>query len=316
MSAVRKPLCLVVGTPRGFTRSVLEALLKRGSKVLFASSDEYAGSVEHERLSSLYGPGQVFYSPAAQSSTPDLESVFLRALDTLGEISCVVSSTANQTLRVGSQDLQGDMAKVERKLDSALVQQDVESMIRMGHLATKYMGKQNGFQGGTLLNLTSSVELTGHCETGGCTVLGTTRGLGLAKRLGVHGVKTVTVYQPSIDYPDLSQATQITDDQHSPYSEWNKYSSYIREYTGYMALHMAETAPPGTAWAFNKELRLKEVGTEDVPGTCGISHKMCFWLGCPMLKEDERINTSLVKELVEIRAVEDRNIKKEDMLDN
>ena len=134
------------------------------------------------------------------------------------------------------------MAKVERKLDSLLVKQDVNSMRQMGHLATKYMGKQNGFQGGTHLNLSSSVELSGSAGTGGCTVLGTTRALGLEKRLAVHGGKTLTVYQPSIDYPDLSQATHIT-----------------REYTGYMALHIGEIEAPGTAWAFDKELRLKQV---------------------------------------------------------
>ena len=105
-------------------------------------------------------------------------------------------------------------------------------------------------------------------------MLGTTRALGLEKRLAIHGVKTLTVYQPSIDYPDLSQAAQITDDQHSPYSEWNKYSSYTREYTGYMALHIGETQAPGTAWAFDKELRLKQILPEDVPGTCGIANKV------------------------------------------
>jgi len=203
---------LVVGTPRGFTRSVLEAILKRGSKVLFTCSDESAGSLEHERLSSLYGPKQVFYSPADQTSAQALESVFLRALCTLGEINCVVSSTANDPLDLRSEDLQGDMVKVERKLDSLLVKQDVNSIRQIGHLATKYMGKHNGFQGGPLLNLSSSVELSGVAEPGGCTVLGTTRALGMEKRLALHGVKTLTVYQPSIDYPDLSHASQITDD--------------------------------------------------------------------------------------------------------
>ena len=61
----------------------------------------------------------------------------------------MVSSTANDPLDIRSEDLKGDMAKVERKLDSLLVKQDVNSMRQMGHLATKYMGKQNDFQGGT-----------------------------------------------------------------------------------------------------------------------------------------------------------------------
>ena len=34
-----------------------------------------------------------------------------------------------------------------------------------------------------------------------------------------------------------------------------RYSAYCREYTGYMALHVADTASPGTAWRFNSELR-------------------------------------------------------------
>ena len=32
-----------------------------------------------------------------------------------------------------------------------------------------------------------------------------------------------------------------------------------REYTGYMALHIADTGPPGAAWAFTPEWRLQQV---------------------------------------------------------
>ena len=96
-------------------------------------------------------------------------------------------------------------------------------------------------------------------------------------------------FQPTIDYPDLSQAAQITDDSHSPHYKWDRYSAYVRDYTGlvpvfvfkeellsswasydrnekkssvryekiirYMALHVGDTAPPGTAWAFNKDIK-------------------------------------------------------------
>ena len=52
----------------------------------------------------------------------------------------------------------------------------------MGRLATKYMGKQHGWGGGTLLSISSSTELAPGLERepGQCTVLGTTRALGLA----------------------------------------------------------------------------------------------------------------------------------------
>ena len=35
--------------------------------------------------------------------------------------------------------------------------------------------------------------------------------------------------------------------------------AWCREYTGYMALHMADTGPPGAAWAFTPEWRLQQV---------------------------------------------------------
>ena len=83
---------------------------------------------------------------------------------------------------------------------SQLIKQDVEGLKRVGRLATKYMGKQHGWGaalhctvlyctvlycrwgGGTLLSISSSTELSPGLERepGQCTVLGTTRALGLA----------------------------------------------------------------------------------------------------------------------------------------
>ena len=41
---------------------------------------------------------------------------------------------------------------------------------------------------------------------------------------------------------------------------------HCREYTGYMALHIADTGPPGAAWAFTDEWRLQQV-TPDMVST-------------------------------------------------
>ena len=68
-------------------------------------------------VSDVYGPGQVFFSPCDQNDDSQLESLFLRALDTLGEIRLIVHSTANDPLQVGKDDVQGDISKVNRKLD-------------------------------------------------------------------------------------------------------------------------------------------------------------------------------------------------------
>jgi len=256
--------CLLVGTPRGFTRSVLESLLKRGSKVHFACSDEAVGNSEQKRLSALYGPGQVFFSSVEPSSASSLDLLFRKAVSTLGEVNMVVNSTANNALKLRKAELQRDMEELEKDLDCRLLSEDVKSLKLLTSLAIKHMGTDKGCEGGTVLNLSSGVELAGGGGLGLSTVLRTTQDLGLLEKVTTHGVKAVSVYQPLIDYPDLSPAGQITDDGHTPYSQWSRYSAYIREYTGYMALHTGDTAPAGSVWKFNQSLRVEEVKPQDL----------------------------------------------------
>merc|ERR1711936_320485 len=283
--------CLVVGTPRGFTRSVLEALLKRGSKVVITCSNETVGADEQRRLSGLYGPQQIHYTPCDHRDEKAVESVILKYLDTHGEISTIVHTSANDPLRVDRNDINGNITAVNRKIDRSLIKHDVDGLKRLGQLASKYMGKQNGWRGGCLANISSSTEVTSGTvdlsrRPGQCTVLGTTRAMGLESVVSRTVVKVVNIYHPSVDFADQSwRSTQITDDQHSPYCEDfnNKYSCYLREYTGYMALHIADTGPAGSGWMFNEEFRLRQVQAGDVKTCCGIANKMCYWLGCPMV---------------------------------
>jgi len=312
----RSQICLVIGTPRGFTRSVLEALLKRGSRVILACPDPALGHSEHKRLSDSYGSGQISFSVVGPGNLRALESLLIRALDTHGGVTCILNSTADEKLKVSRNELVGRVEAVEKYLDRKQQNLDIKSIHNITKLAVKYLGKQNGFHGGSLLNLTSSTELYGPLgpkktsttttatrensakvpantevdsrvlnpagvKGGQCSVLGTTRALGLSQDLSVHGVKVCTVYRPNIDYPELSPAAQITDDEHSPYYRWNRYSAYCREYTGYMALHVADKAGSGTAWRFNSDLRLEAVEPEMLPDSCKIANKMCYWLGCP-----------------------------------
>ena len=164
--------------------------------------------------------------------------MFLRALDTLGDLSLVVNSTANTPVSLDRAEIEEaqDMTRLNRRIDRQLIRQDVEGIKRLGRLATKYMGKQSGGgAGGSLLNISSSTELSPGAEAGAgqCTVLGATRALGLVPGVARSGLRVSTVYHPAVDYTDLSwRSAQITDDQHSPYhgglDSINKYSCYLR----------------------------------------------------------------------------------------
>jgi len=324
MASSAGKLCLVVGNPRGFTRSVLEALLKRGSRVVLTCSNQALAHQEQKRLSSLYGSSQIYYIPSNPEKDSEVESVFLRALDTLGDVSLVVNSTANTPVSLDRREVAEirDIARLNRRIDRQLIRQDVEGLKRLGRLATKYMGKQGGGGGGRLLNISSSTELSPGAGTGQCTVLGTTRALGLVPGVARSGLRVSTVYHPAVDYTDLGwRSAQITDDQHSPYhggmDNINKYSCYLREYTGYMALHIADTGTPGAAWAFTPEWRLQQVTPDQLQACCGIANKMCYWLGCPMVS-DASVETDKVVDRPSVQETGDSGdlVTEETVLDS
>ena len=144
-------------------------------------------------FSALYGNKQVQFIALDNTTKTGLDLVFLKSMNTFGEISFIVNSTINDSM-------EGNKKEVNPK---------TFSISKMGLLATKYMGKHNGYQGGTLLNVSNSYDQP------------VSEKAGLAKSLALDGVKTCTVYKPSMDYPDGE--VQITDEQHSPYYEINKY---------------------------------------------------------------------------------------------
>ena len=60
----------------------------------------------------------------------------------------IVNSTANDPQKLSREELSEsvDLRGLEKRLDIRQQEEDVEGIRRMGRLAVKYMGKQNGFQ--------------------------------------------------------------------------------------------------------------------------------------------------------------------------
>merc|ERR1712072_256433 len=98
---------------------------------------------------SLYGKNKVHFTAGDHTCPRTLESVFIKALDTFGEVNLIVNSTANDPQKLSHAELSEsrDLRRLEKRLDIRQQEEDVEGIRRMARLAVKYMGKQNGFQG-------------------------------------------------------------------------------------------------------------------------------------------------------------------------
>jgi len=243
------------------------------------------GIKEQRRLRSLYGYNKILFTKVTSFNSESLDILFKETSERLGEYQLVVNSSANNNINLKEEDFERSLPDLETSIDKRIVSVEVASLELVHDLTVRHLGYLMGGRGATLLNLSSGLEAAGR-GGGQCTVLGVTRGLGLRRKVAKHGVKPISVYQPLIDYPDLSIAGQITDDTHSPYNRWSRYSAYIREYTGYMTLHLGDSALGGSVWKFNEDSRVSEVQPEDLKRSCGLANKMCFWLGCPKVSED------------------------------
>ena len=64
------------------------------------------------------------------------------------QVNLIVNSTANDPQKLSREELSEsvDLRGLEKRLDIRQQEEDVEGIRRMGRLAVKYMGKQNGFQ--------------------------------------------------------------------------------------------------------------------------------------------------------------------------
>ena len=60
----------------------------------------------------------------------------------------IVNSTSNDPQKLSREELSEslDLRGLEKRLDIRQQEEDVEGIRRLGRLAVKYMGKQNGFQ--------------------------------------------------------------------------------------------------------------------------------------------------------------------------
>jgi len=228
MAQATKHICVVLGKPRGFTRSVLEALLKRGSSVMMgcSESDNNIGKSELDRLGQLYNSSQLRFSTLKDKCEMgrDIDKMFSDAKQQFGNINLIINSETSL--------YQGFNNHLE-------------------NLAKKYMGKDHGNTGGVLLHVLS--------EDGGNSEDDIK---GRASSLLDIGVKECKLLRPKEEFHD-SEQIHITDDQHSPYNEFHKNSNYVRDWTGYMAIHTALNCDPGTMWTFDKNYKVVQVQSED-----------------------------------------------------
>ncbi|XP_067128630.1 15-hydroxyprostaglandin dehydrogenase [NAD(+)]-like isoform X2 [Centruroides vittatus] len=127
---------LVTGGAQGIGRAICEALLSRGCKVCCADVNLEEGQRTVEELQKTYGESNCIFVECDVSSSENFEEAYLKAKESLGNLNILINNAGVS---------EGDK----------IVETNLNGVIYGCNIALKYMGKNNGGDGGAVVNVAS-----------------------------------------------------------------------------------------------------------------------------------------------------------------
>ncbi|XP_076463881.1 15-hydroxyprostaglandin dehydrogenase [NAD(+)]-like isoform X2 [Babylonia areolata] len=200
----------LTGGGRGFGRSVVDALLAKGSKVVFCDIIEENGRAAESDFQKTYGKDVVTFLPCDVKNDQQFKEVWKKAVEILGNIDVCINNAAivNET----------------HYETSILV--NLGGTIRGSVLAYEHMRTDRGGRGGVILNVASNGGIRHNCA--GIPAYASTKhgivGYTLSWASDPHtperGVRWCTFCPESIETPIIRMVPeQVT----LPFDEWQGY---------------------------------------------------------------------------------------------
>ncbi|XP_067128628.1 15-hydroxyprostaglandin dehydrogenase [NAD(+)]-like isoform X2 [Centruroides vittatus] len=130
---------LVTGGAQGIGRAVCEALLSRGCKVCCVDVNGEKGQQTVEELQKTYGESNCTFAKCDVSSSEEFENAYLKAKHSFGTLNILINNAG--------------------VADDRAVDVNLKGVINGCNIALKYMGKNNGGNGGSVVNVGSIAAL-------------------------------------------------------------------------------------------------------------------------------------------------------------
>lgn len=136
-------VALVTGAAQGLGKAITETLLSRGVKVAFCDFNRSAGEQCKLSLDQQFGEHRSLFLQCDVSSREELQDAFRKAFDHFGRLDIVINNAG-----INNEKEWEETVKV-----------NLESVIRGTYLGLQYMSKENGGQGGSIINMSSIAGL-------------------------------------------------------------------------------------------------------------------------------------------------------------
>ncbi|XP_066143800.1 15-hydroxyprostaglandin dehydrogenase [NAD(+)]-like [Euwallacea fornicatus] len=195
MDAIYGKVALITGGANGIGAAYVKRLFKSGMQgCTITDIDEQNGSYLAEEMNKCYGRGKAIFVKADVSDQGCFEGVLKENMKKFKKLDLLVNNAGILRDRIW-----------DKMLDT-----NVSSIVRGSLLGIKYMGRNNGGCGGTIVNTASILGLQGMpgapCYTGTQHfVIGFTRSIGTQFWFDLTGIRFMTIC------PGITMTPMITD---------------------------------------------------------------------------------------------------------
>ncbi|XP_067884876.1 15-hydroxyprostaglandin dehydrogenase [NAD(+)]-like [Heterodontus francisci] len=183
---------LITGASQGLGKAFAEALLKKEAKVVICDINHTQGAATKEEFDQRYGPGKTAFIACDITSVSQLKDVFSKTVQTFGrlDVLCNNAGVSNEN-------------SWEKTISVNLV-----ALIQASYLALDHMRCDRGGKGGSIVNVASMSSFLPAAHAPVYTaskhgILGFTRSLAEASRLGNYGIRINTLCPSFVNTPLL-----------------------------------------------------------------------------------------------------------------
>ncbi|KAF4518619.1 hypothetical protein B566_EDAN005944 [Ephemera danica] len=175
-------VALITGAAAGIGKACCEELLKIGCKVSICDVNTAGGDALAQQLSQIYGKDSVIFCPCDVTDYPQSEEAFQATIQALGGVDIVINNAGIMNDRFW-----------ELEVDTNL-----NGVIRGTLLGIRFMGKERGGRGGTVINIGSNTSMRPYVSAPIYSatkhaVLGFTRSFGDSFHVDLTGVRVLAL---------------------------------------------------------------------------------------------------------------------------
>uniref|UniRef100_A0A3P8NQT5 15-hydroxyprostaglandin dehydrogenase n=1 Tax=Astatotilapia calliptera TaxID=8154 RepID=A0A3P8NQT5_ASTCA len=206
-------VALVTGGAQGIGRAVVQSLLQSSAKVAMVDLNKDLGEECKAQLDAEFGEGNCTFIECDVANGDALRDTFQNTVDQFGHLDIVINNAGITNEKDWEKTIQVNLSRISAPAVKAHVKHDhtsdnKTSVIKGTYLALEHMSKENGKQGGTIINVSSMAAFmhSPHQPVYTATkhgVIGFTRAMADAAIQGDYGVRIHALCPAFVDTPLL-----------------------------------------------------------------------------------------------------------------